>query len=325
MSEEIAIEMTGYGGPEVLVPVRRPARAPGEGEVAVRAVVCGVNRADLFIRSGAWPIGGPFPYVPGLEVAGIVEAVGPGESDLQSGEPVITMMQRLGGIHGTRPGGYQTRVVVPASTLVRVPDGLEVSEAGALGLPFVTALLSLDRLDPPPRGRVLVHAGSSAVGMMALQILRARGAHVIATSTSAEKFDAIRAAGATEVVSTREQRWHEQVGRVDAVLDLVGRATFAASVGALVPGGRLVFAGGTTGGDLSFSGWDLMRPVTLTGYSSESLTQSELASAVASMASLSQRGLLRASVLHRFPLARAADAHRALSDGHLAGRVVLLP
>src|SRR5205814_10681421 len=157
------------------------------------------------------------------------------------GDGVITMMQKLGGIHGTRAGGYQSHVLVPAATLARLPAGLAPLEAAKLGLPAVTALLALRALGEVAGKRVLVHAGSSAVGAMAIQLLTARGAEVIASGTRPEKFPFMMLAGARQAVSTADPDWSKQLGSLDGVFDLVGKATFAASVHALAPGGRLVF------------------------------------------------------------------------------------
>ncbi|HTM22425.1 MAG TPA: zinc-binding alcohol dehydrogenase family protein [Kofleriaceae bacterium] len=319
----IAIEMDAYGDPDVLRPVERPDWEPGPGEVVVQAACAGVNRADLFIRSGEWPQGGSFPYVPGLEVAGTVAALGAGVTDLSIGDPVITMMQHLGGIHGTRPGGYQSHVLVPADTLARLPAGFDPLTAGALGLPAVTALLALEVLDVRAGHRVLVHAGSSAVGLMAIQLAAHAGAEVIATGTSPAKFDLMRSAGASATLSTRDPDWPTRAGDLDRAFDLVGAATFAPTVAALRPGGRLIFVGGTSGADLSFSGWALMRPTTITGYSSESLTRAELARAIAAIAHRHKEGTLRPLALTEFPLRAAATAHRTLASGSVAGRLIL--
>jgi len=319
----LRVEMERYGGPEELRPVDRPEMDPAPGEVVIRTAVAGVNRADVFIRSGQWTQQGGWPYVPGLEACGTVERVGDGVGALEVGDPVITMMQRLGGIHGARPGGYQQRVCVPAAAVARAPEGLPLEVAGALGLPAVTAWMALRVLNVRRGQRVLVHAGSSAVGLMAVQILRHQGARVVATGTRTAKFALVRGCGAEDVVDTRAPEWAARVGPVDHVFDLVGRQTFAASVGLLAAGGRLLFVGGTSGGELSFAGWDLMRPVTLTGYSSETLTRDEVRASMSALAALHARGALTVPQLTRFPLAQAADAHRALESGALAGRVVL--
>src|SRR5262249_10868683 len=147
--------------------------------------IAGVNRADLFIRQGEWAVlSGRFPYVPGLEVAGTVEAVGAGVTSVKPGNRVITMMQRLGGVHGVRPGGYQSHVCVHAGVLVPIPDGLDTELAGTFGLPAVTAERALRVLSIYPGDRVLVQGGSSAVGTMAIQMVRALGGVPIATGTS---------------------------------------------------------------------------------------------------------------------------------------------
>ncbi len=316
--------MEEYGAPEVLRAVERDAAAPGAGEVAVRTRVAGVNRADCFIRAGTWPQGGGFPYVPGLELCGVVEEVGPGVSGLAAGDPVITMMQRLGGIHGTRAGGYQERAVVPADTLARVPASLELERAGELGLPAVTALLAIQgALDVRAGQRVLVHAATSAVGMCAVQLLAARGCHVIATGTRPGKLERVRALGAAELVVTVGD-WSAGLEPVDRVFDLVGQATFTASVELLAPGGRLVFVGGTSGAELAFSGWALMRPVTLTGWSSEALDRAQLEWAMQGIADAAAAGALRVAEVTRVPLAEASRAHALLESGSVAGRIVLV-
>ena len=323
------IEMDGYGGPEVLEARARDDEPPGAGEVAVRVQVAGVNRADCFIRAGTWTQAGPWPYVPGLEAAGVVEALGPGApghaTDLAVGDPVITMMQRLGGIHGERPGGYQQRLVCPVATLARIPAGLDVWTAGVLGLPAVTALRAIEVLAPAPGHRVLVQGATSQVGRVAIQLLAARGCHVIATGTRAARLDGLDALGAAELVATREGSWRAALDPVHGAIDLVGRETFADTVDLLAAGGRLVFVGGTSGGELALSGWALMRPVTLTGYSTETLDCAQLAAAMAELAGLWQRGVLRVPEVHRHPLADAAAAHRALESGQTTGRHVLVP
>lgn len=319
----LRIEMERYGGPEVLRAVERDAGPPGPGEALVRVAVAGVNRADCFIRSGEWPQGGGWPYVPGLEACGTIEAVGAGVDALAPGDHVITMMQRLGGIHGIRPGGYQELLRCPADTLARVPASLDLETAGALGLPAVTALLAIRTLEAAPGQRVLVHAATSAVGTCAVQLLAASGCHVIATGTRANKLERVRQLGAAELAVTSEAGWPSHLAPVDRVFDLVGRAVFAATVDLLAPDGRLVFVGGTSGGELAFSGWALMRPVTLTGYSSETLDRAQLASAMEEIAGAVARGALGVAELTRLPLRDAARAHALLESGQLTGRLIL--
>jgi NADPH2:quinone reductase len=319
----IAIMMDAYGPPDVLRPRDVPVHEPSVGEIVVRVTTAGINRADAFIRSGAWPQSGGWPYVPGLEACGVVESVGDGVEGFAAGDPVITMMQKLGGIHGTRPGGYQDFVKVPASTLVRLPRSLTPEVAGALGLAAVTANQALDVLDVRAGMRVLVHGGSSGVGTMALQMIRAKGARSIATTTREEKFELMRRAGADETISTRERDWSKRAAPVDRVFDLVGSATFRETLPLLVSEGRYLFVGGTSGADLALDGWQLMRPITLTGYSSETLTQPELGQSIQTIARLYEARALAVTELHEFPLVEASRAHEAMESGRLGGRIVL--
>ena len=321
------IEMSEYGGPDVLRVVEAPVQVPGPGEVRVQVTAAGVNRADLFIRSGAWPQGGEWPYVPGLELVGTVEATGP-DCRLSVGDRVITMMQRLGGIHGTRAGGYQRRAVVPEATLAVLPRSLSRLDAATLGLPAVTAWASLQALEIEAGQRVLVQAGSSAVGQMALRLLRAHGCEAIATGTRPEKFDAMRAAGADDVIWTRDPkdaRWWRGHAQVDRVLELVGGPTFQGSLHLLAPGGRLVLAGATGGDQLAFEAWELTRPKTLLGYSSETLTRDALQQTIDTLSRFVERALVPLPEPNVFAMTDVAEAHRQLEAGELVGRVLLTP
>lgn len=323
MDLALRIEMSEYGAPEVLRPASYEPRALEADEVAVRAELAGVNRADCFIRSGAWPHKGSFPYVPGLETCGVVERVGADVTSVRPGDAVITMMQRLGGVHGSRPGGYQEVVIVPASTLVVVPAPLTIADAAALGLPAVTAWLALKAIDAKPGERVLVAGAASAVGLMAVQLMKARGAAVVGTSRRQATFEAIRAAGADVALSLDDEQAHREIGEVDAVFDLIGAAAFAPCLARLKPGGRYVYVGGASGGDLAVSGWDLMRPITLTGYSSETLDAAELGATLRELAGLVEDRAIAVLSPTVYPLADVARAHADMESGRVVGRVLL--
>lgn len=323
----VRIEMDEYGPPEVLHPVTFDGYQPGPGEAVVRVAAAPVNRADCFIRAGAWPQGGGWPYVPGLELCGTVQAVGEGVTRVAPGDRVITMMQRLGGIHGERPGGYQEVACVPARALVHVPEDLDLALAlaGQLGLPAVTAFEATRLLEVREGMRVLVTGAASSVGIVAMQHLADLGCEVVATTRSADKAEILRGFGATEVCVTGGGDWAQGLDGVQRVFDLLGRDTFAAAVGLLEGGGRLVFVGGTSGGDVCFSAWELMRPVTLTGYSSEHLSPADLAAAMDAMAEAVRREVLRPPPVQELPLGDAARAHEILEASRTVGRVVLVP
>lgn len=321
----VRIEMDEYGPPEVLHPVTFDGYQPGPGQALVRVAVAPVNRADCFIRAGAWHQGGGWPYVPGLELCGTVQAVGEGVTQVAPGDRVITMMQRLGGIHGERPGGYQEVACVPADTLVHVPDDLDLALAGQLGLPAVTAFEATRVLEVREGMRVLVTGATSSVGIVAMQHLADLGCEVVATTRSPAKAELLRELGAAEVRITARDDWAQGLDHVQRVFDLVGRDTFTAAVSLLDGGGRLVFVGGTSGGNVCFSAWELMRPVTLTGYSSEHLSHADLAAAMDAVAEAVRREILRPPPVHELPLAEAARAHALLEASRDIGRVVLIP
>jgi NADPH2:quinone reductase len=325
---EHAIEIDRYGGPEELVwrAVSRPP--PGDGEVRIRTAFAAVNRADVEIRRGEWPIVAPdpFPYTPGLEVVGVVDAVGAGVERVAPGERVITMMQHLGGIWGERPGGYAEFVVVAADTLATIPADVDLEQVAALGLVAVTASAGLSRLALAPGARVVVHGASGGVGSAAVTIAAAAGAKVIAVLPRAGKDDYVRALGAAEVVALDATTLLEALGprSVDAVLETTGARTFADSCAVLRRGGRLCLVGALTGPSLTLSAWDLLQDLVLTGWSSENLDGDALRAAIDQIVEAVRVGRLRAPAIERFAMPDAAAAHRAMERGELAGRALLV-
>ena len=328
MSER-AIEIDRYGGPDELVwrEVSRPA--PGPGEVRIRTAFAAVNRADVEIRRGEWPVmqDDPFPYTPGLEVVGEVESVGAGVSRVAVGDRVITMMQHLGGIWGERSGGYGEFVVAAEDTLATISPDVDLKQIAALGLVAVTASAGLQRLSLQPGARVVVHGASGGVGSAAVTIAAAAGAEVVAVLPRAGKDDYVRSLGAAEVVRLDEHSLLDALGArgADAVLETTGERTFSDSVAVLRRGGRLCLVGALTGPDLALSAWDLIQDLKLTGWSSENLDGDALRAAMAQIVEHVRDGRLRAPAIERFAMADAAAAHRAMEAGDLHGRAVLVP
>jgi NADPH2:quinone reductase len=326
MSEH-AIEIDRYGGPEELVwrAVERPPLEPDE--IRIHTLYAAVNRADLEIRRGEWPIvrADPFPYTPGLEVVGVVDSVGARVTGIWPGAHAITMMQRLGGIWGERPGGYGEFVVVPADTVATFPPEVDAERMAALGLVAVTAAEGLARLDLQPDRTVVVHGASGGVGSAAVALASARGCEVIAVLPRAGKEDYVRSLGAARVVRLDEQNLLDALGErsVDAVLETTGQRTFADSTAVLRRGGRLCLVGALTGAELELSAWDLLQELVLTGWSSESLTGDALREHVALIAELVRGGRLPVPAIHRFALADAAAAHAQIEAGELTGRALL--
>ncbi len=328
-SSEHAVEIDRYGGPEELVwrPVSRPALR--SDEVRIRTAYAAVNRADVEIRRGEWPVmqESPFPYTPGLEVVGEVESVGAEVASLAVGDRVITMMQHLGGIWGERPGGYGEYVVVAAKVVAPLAPDVDLEQIAALGLVAVTASAGLQRLALEPGARVVVHGASGGVGSAAVTMAAAAGAEVVAVLPRGGKDDYVRSLGAGAVVRLDEQSLLGALGArsADAVLETTGERTFADSVAVLRRGGRLCLVGALTGPDLGLSAWDLLQDVQLTGWSSENLDGSGLRAAMGEIVEHVRDGRLRAPAIERFAMADAAAAHRAMESGELRGRALLVP
>jgi NADPH:quinone reductase len=163
-----AIQIAGYGPPAVLKPVELPAHTLQAGEVLIEVVATAVNRSDVNVRSGHHPIlkPNPFPYTPGIETLGTVVARGEAVS-LPLGTLVITMMQKMGGVYAHRPGGYQSQVVAPASTVAALSATTDPLTMAALGLAAVTAYQGLQRLKVQAGQRVLITGASGGVGSAA--------------------------------------------------------------------------------------------------------------------------------------------------------------
>jgi NADPH:quinone reductase len=243
-----AVVFTGKGGPEV-IEVREPADpAPVRGEVRVRVRAAALNRADLLQRRGLYPPPpGTREDVPGLELAGEVEAVGEGVTAWKAGDRVMAI---------TAGEAQAERCLVHERMLLRVPDGLSLEDAGAIPEAGVTshdALFTLGGLRPG--WPVLIHAVGSGVSTAALQVAKAAGAFTIGTSRTADKLDRARALGLDHgiLVGKEEPRFAEEVKKVTGrrgcpvILDFVGAPYAAENLAALAPGGRLVMIG-TMGG-----------------------------------------------------------------------------
>lgn len=300
-----AIQQTGSGGPEVLQSVELPVPQAQPGEVLLRVSAAAVNPIDWKRRERGR---GPFPLIPGYDVAGVVVAVGEGVEDWRCGEPAVAWLGR------GRQGGYAEYVPVPVADLVRKPTTLGFREAAAFPLVSLTAwgvLFDVARLQAGER--VLVHAGAGGVGSMAIQLAKQRGAYVI-TTASARNHDYVRELGADEAIDYRHVDFASVVKDVDVVLDAVGGDTLTRSLGVLRRGGRLVSitqvpdAAACAAAGVHCSVFELAAPAP------DSLAQ---------IAEGFTRGELRLPVERHFPLAEAASAQELNRAGRTRGKIVL--
>jgi NADPH:quinone reductase len=226
-----------YGGPERLELRTRPDPRPGKGEVLVRTAAIGLNFADLFVRAGAYPKTPRPPLVPGMEISGTVESVGEGVADLPPGTRVVAVPLF---------GGHAERVVAPAARVFPLPDGVDLVEAAAVPVVFLTAWYAIARSGVVAAERVVVTAAAGGVGTALLQLLAARGAKTVALVGSKDKVAICRELGAAQAAVYDEAEAlvdRDFGGFADVVIDAIGGRLFRRLWRRLEPGGRYVLYG----------------------------------------------------------------------------------
>ena len=321
------IEAKAAGGPEVLIPAKRPVPAPGPGEVLIEVAAAGINRPDVFQRQGLYPPPKGASDVLGMEVAGKIVAVGPGTLRFKAGDLVCAL---VGG------GGYAEFAVAPEATTLPVPQGLTLVEAAALPEAVFTVWHNLfERAGLQPGEWLLVHGGTSGIGTTAIQIGHALGAKVMVTVGSEEKARAAEALGAVRAVNYREQDFVEAVREetgghgADVILDMVGGDYIERDLKAAALEGRIVQIAFLKGSKVEIDLMRLMlRRLTLTG----STLRIQSTEAKARMArSIEERiwpliaeGKLKPVIDSTFKLEEAADAHRRIDDPDHIGKIVLV-
>jgi len=322
-----AIVIREPGGPEVLELRDLPSPEPSRGEVRVRVRATAVNRADLLQRMGMYPAPPGSPAdIPGMEVAGEVDLVGDGVTELARGD-------RVYGIVGG--GGYAEQVVVHARAIARIPAAMGATEAAAIPEAFVTAWDAMvDQAHLAAGETVLVHAVGSGVGTAALQIALAVGARVIGTARTPEKMGRARQWGLADAIVVENGIFADEVlartgGRgVDVVLELVGGAYVAQDIACIAPRGRIVVVGAMAGVRADVDLTALMRKraeLRGTVLRSRPLEEKILATRALDrhMGPLFAAGTLRPVVDRVLPLAQAAEAHRIVQKNETFGKVVL--
>ena len=321
-----AIRVHEYGGPEVFKLEEVTLPEPGGGEALVTVEAAGVNFIDVYHRTGLYP--GALPFTPGMEGAGVVEAVGPGVYEVEVGDRVAYAMER---------GSYAERAVVPAWKLVRLPESLDAEAGAAAMLQGMTAHY-LTRSTYPLAGgeRALVHAAAGGVGLLLVQMAARIGATVIGTVSTEEKARLAREAGADAVILYTEGDFAEEALRltdgrgVHVVYDSVGQATFDQSLACLRPRGLLALFGQSSGpvppiepSVLATGGGSLF--LTRPGLAHYSADRGELLERAGDVLHWVATGELRLRIDRTYPLSEAAEAHRALEGRQTAGKVLLAP
>jgi len=340
-----AVRIQRHGGPEVLEIAEVPRPEAGPGEVLIEVRAAGLNHLDTWVRRGLPGRRLPLPMILGADAAGVVAAVGPGTKGASAGDRVFVApgfscgrcdpclsgrehLCRDYGIFGEHRDGTQAEfIAVPAGNALPLPEGLSFEQGAAFPLTYLTAWhMLVERAGIRPGEEVLVHAGGSGVGTAAIQIARLHGARVLTTVGSDEKARKARDLGADEAINYRAADFQEEVRRltgrrgVDVVVENVGRETWDGSLKSLAKGGRLVTCGATTG-------WEAITDLRYVFFKSLSILGSTMGSRadLLRIAALMGRRRLEPVIDRVLPLARVADAHRAMAERALFGKIVLTP
>lgn len=321
-----AIEISESGGPDVLRIAERPTPVPGAGEVLVKVVAAGVNRPDVHQRRGGYAPPPGVTDIPGMEIAGHVEAVGPGVSSWKIGDALCALVAG---------GGYAEYCTAPEPQCLPIPAGSSMSEAAAIPETFFTVWTNVFDRGRLQRGEsFLVHGGTSGIGTTAIQLARAFGARTFATGGSDEKCAACQRLGAELAVNYQTTDWvqvlRERTGGtgVDVILDMVGGEYTPRNLELLAVEGRLVQIGFFKKPTVSIDLMHVMRNrLTITGSTLRPRTPAQKGAIARALEQnvwpLIERGEVRPIVDTVFPLAQAAEAHRLMEAGTFVGKIVL--
>lgn len=322
----LCVEIAEPGGPEVLRLTERERPAPGPGEVLIAVAAAGVNRPDVMQRRGLYPPPPGASDLPGLEVAGEVLALGEGVTAWRPGDTVCAL---------TNGGGYAQFVTAPASQCLPVPEGWSMEQAAGLPETCFTVWTNVfDRGRLRAGERLLVHGGSSGIGVTAIQMAAALGAEVYATAGSMEKCAACEDLGARRAVNYREDDFVEVLkdasdGRgMDVILDMVGGDYVNRNIALAAVEGRIVNIAFQQGFEVTVNFVPvLMKRLSLLA----STLRPQSAEAKAAIAAalrervwpLLEQGRMRPVVAASYPLAEAAEAHRLMESSRHIGKIIL--
>ncbi|SEK21342.1 NADPH2:quinone reductase [Roseateles sp. YR242] len=324
-----AIAISQPGGPEVLQLVERPDPVAGVGECLIRVAAYGINRPDVLQREGAYPPPPGASDLPGLEVAGTIEAgdvTALAAAGLRVGDAVCALVAG---------GGYAELCVAPVAQCLPVPAGWSLAEAASLPETFFTVWSNVfERARLQPGETLLVHGGSSGIGVTAIQIAKALGSTVLVTVGHAQKAEACRALGADLAINYRDQDFVAEAkaftqGRgVDVILDMVAGDYVARNVDCLAEDGRAVIIAVQGGVKASFdAGQVLRRRLTITGSTLRPRSLDFKAGIARALRErvwpLLERRLIRPVLYRQLPADQASAAHALMESGEHVGKIVL--
>ena len=316
-----AIQVSEFGGPEVMKLVEVPRPRPGAGELLVRMHAVGVNPVETYIRAGHYPRKPALPFTPGNDGAGVIEEVGDGVTEFRVGERVYTA--------GSGSGTYAEFTLCGVSQVHSLPSRVSFAQGAAMGTPYATAYRGLfQRGEAVPNEALLVHGASGGVGTAAVQLAAARGVRVFGTAGSEEGRKLVQEQGAVRVFDHHAPDYLEQImqatgGRgVDLILEMVGQVNLGKDLTILAPLGRVVVIGNR--GRVEIDARDAMsRDADIRGMVLPNTPAPELASIHAALVAGLANGTLNPVIGVELPLAQAVEAHKAITQGGKLGKIVL--
>jgi NADPH2:quinone reductase len=313
-----AISIHEFGGPEQLRLEAIEKPQPKVDEVLIKNAAAGINYADIMVRSGTYLRNPQLPTIPGFEAAGIVAAVGANVTDWHVGQRVLALV---------REGGYAEYVVANISQLVPIPDGMAFSQATALLVQGLTAVALLR--DVQAGQTIVVHAAAGGVGSLLVQLAKYKGARVIGTASSAAKLAKAMELGADVGINYTESDWAEQLLKAtngngaDFIIEMVGGDIGRQNLNCLATYGTMIVYGSASREDFHISALGLLANMhTVKGYYLTLDSPYNRAQYAKELMEHIKAGRLQVMVT-AFPLARAADAHRAIEGRTTMGKVVL--
>jgi NADPH2:quinone reductase len=326
-----AVQISRFGGPEVLKPVEFPTPVPAAGQLLVRIRAVGVNLADTLTRRGRYAVTPPLPAILGTEAAGVVEAVGDGAAGFAIGQRVAVPLFAANSL-----GAYAEFAAIDAALAVALPDAISFEQAAALQIQGLTALY-LTRQAPPNGKTVLINAAAGGVGSILVQLAKRAGARkVIAGASAQDKLEFTRSLGADAGVNYLKPDWTDDLRRVtdgngpDIIYESVGGDVTGASLAALAPLGQIVIYGALNIQRFQLGVPELLGLIfknqSLTGFAFQPLlTPESLRSGLAELFELVARGDLVVTIGGKYGLEEASKAHAALEGRGTRGKLVLVP
>jgi len=296
-----AIVVHQYGGPEVLKYEDAPRPEPKENQILVRVIAAGVNPVDTYVRSGKFGAA-TLPLIPGRDIAGIVEEVGPGATKFKKGDAVYG---------NVRNGGYAEFAVAVEKDIALKPAALDFVEAAAVPVAARTAWNALVETAHLSAGQtVLIQGGSGGVGSFAIQIAKVRGAKVFATASTGNQ-DLLKKLGADVAIDYTKQKFEDVVKNVDVVLETAGKETLERSYPVVKKGGYLVSIVGPTD------------PAKVQQYGIQAPPLALSASALSELTKLFDAKKIKVVVTETLPLSEAQKAQEQVGTHHTRGKIVL--